>query len=132
MELPMHHPEPRESIAEIQATRQMCRACRGRAYPLSRECAFLTIDASDRNSSGETPLRATLPSPIVHALSMKTAHFLSERCRVMAVWEGLRSHFGSNRRYPVTSHSTCANFKKAHSLLLSKQALSPSLAGIAR
>jgi len=32
----------------------------------------------------------------------------------MAVWEQLRSHFGSNRRKLVASYSTCANIKKAH------------------
>jgi hypothetical protein len=36
----------------------------------------------------------------------------------MAVWERLRTHFGSNRRNLVKSHSNCANIKKAHSLLL--------------
>src|SRR5213083_1829989 len=34
----------------------------------------------------------------------------------MAAWERLRIHFGSNRRKLITSHSTCANIKKAHSL----------------
>jgi len=35
----------------------------------------------------------------------------------MAVQEGLRFHFGSNRRNLFASHSTCANIKKAHSLI---------------
>ena len=34
----------------------------------------------------------------------------------MAVWEELRTYFGSNRRNLAESHSTCANIKKAHSL----------------
>jgi hypothetical protein len=36
----------------------------------------------------------------------------------MAVWEQLRAHFGNNRRNLVASHSTCANIKKAHTLIL--------------
>ncbi len=31
--------------------------------------------------------------------------------------EQLSPHFGDNRRNPFASHSTCANIKKAHSLL---------------
>ncbi len=33
-----------------------------------------------------------------------------------AVWEELRTYFGSNRRNLLTSHSNCAKLKKAHSL----------------
>jgi hypothetical protein len=36
----------------------------------------------------------------------------SERCLIMAVWEHLRAHFGSDRRNLVASHSTCVNIKK--------------------
>ncbi len=35
---------------------------------------------------------------------------------MMAVWEQLRTHFGSNHRNQVASHSTCANIKKANPL----------------
>ena len=38
------------------------------------------------------------------------------RCLVMAAWEQLRAHFGSDQRNLVASHSNCANIKKAHSL----------------
>jgi PPOX class probable F420-dependent enzyme len=46
MELPMHHTEPRESIAGIQTARQICRACTERAHLLSRVYAFVTIDTA--------------------------------------------------------------------------------------
>ena len=41
---------------------------------------------------------------------------LDEKRLVVAVWEGLRSHFGSSRRKMVESQSNCANLKKAHFL----------------
>jgi hypothetical protein len=49
---------------------------------------------------------------------MTSAQVLSPvgRCLVMAVWEQLRTYFGSNRRNLAESHSTCANIKKAHTL----------------
>ena len=38
---------------------------------------------------------------------------------MIAVWEQLRTHFGGNQCNQVASHSTCANIKKANSLLSS-------------
>ncbi len=48
------------------------------------------------------------------------SHFGSSRRKMVesqsAVWERLRSHFGSSRRKMVESQSNCANLKKAHFL----------------
>jgi hypothetical protein len=44
-----------------------------------------------------------------------------ERRLVVAVWEQLRSQFGSSRCKMVESHSNCVMLKKAHSLKLGRK-----------
>src|SRR6266699_6953579 len=44
------------------------------------------------------------------------AAYWHETLLMRAVWEQLRTHFGSNRGNLVASHAHCANTKKAHTL----------------